>query len=256
VREEKPATNVSEIRKHERVIAKVVKEVPSVTPRQKKQIKEHINSTIKKEYGARQESLTIKHIEKVKEKPVTDNNKYFYSRHLGQSESGSSQPTIWEPSKRNPTVIFAAGRQSCDVFLPSLTQTIRIDPATPYYIGGRVDGFVGGKLLEIKNRTRRIPPQVPFYDRLQFQSYLYILGIEEGVLMERLLAGKKEETKETVIHRDHQEWNTKLLPPLAHFCYELIDFLKKPDLHLEWFSKPDDKEIILKRVLKALPRYS
>jgi hypothetical protein len=53
-------------------------------------------------------------------------------------------------------------------------------------IGGRTDGFSNGKLVEIKNRVKKLMFPLPIYDVIQFQCYLHVLELEEGQLVQRL----------------------------------------------------------------------
>ena len=55
-----------------------------------------------------------------------------------------------------------------------------------YGVGGRIDGFSNGKLVEVKNRVRRIPDNLPRYDMIQIQTYLHILRLPQCVVMQRL----------------------------------------------------------------------
>jgi len=126
---------------------------------------------------------------------------------------------------------------------------IQLDASKNYFVGGRVDGFVDGRLIEIKNRTNRIGPEPPWMDVMQIQTYLYILGLDEGELIERLSQASQSNNKSTIIKRDHTEWNTYTLPSLAYFCHTLEGWLGKTDQHPEYFAKP---EIFLENLFKDL----
>eukprot|EP00941_MAST-03F_sp_MAST-3F-sp1_P002100 g2100.t1 len=56
----------------------------------------------------------------------------------------------------------------------------------PLIIGGRVDGFQNGKLVEIKNRVRRIPDKLPVYDLVQIHCYMSILELNSCEVVQRL----------------------------------------------------------------------
>lgn len=58
------------------------------------------------------------------------------------------------------------------------------------YVGGRCDGVVydedgAARIIEIKNRIRRLYNNVPEYERVQLMAYLYINNVERGELVER-----------------------------------------------------------------------
>jgi hypothetical protein len=59
------------------------------------------------------------------------------------------------------------------------------------YVGGKCDGIgrrpTDGKrvVLEIKNRVSRLFRSVPEYERIQIMCYLFVLGMDEALLLER-----------------------------------------------------------------------
>jgi len=60
--------------------------------------------------------------------------------------------------------------------------------AFPWYVGGKIDAIDSQRtlLIEIKNRVNRLFYRVPFYEQVQVQTYLHLLGIDRGVLVECL----------------------------------------------------------------------
>lgn len=58
----------------------------------------------------------------------------------------------------------------------------------PWFVGGKIDGVSedGRVLIEIKNRVNRLFHRVPFYEQVQVQTYLYLLDLERGLLVECL----------------------------------------------------------------------
>jgi hypothetical protein len=63
-----------------------------------------------------------------------------------------------------------------------------------WYVGGKIDAI--GKehptdpgynlLIEVKNRVNRLFRNIPFYEMVQVQTYLHLLNLEKGVLVECL----------------------------------------------------------------------
>jgi hypothetical protein len=58
----------------------------------------------------------------------------------------------------------------------------------PWYVGGKIDAINEDRtlLIEIKNRVNRLFNRVPFYEVIQVQTYLHLLGVEQGALVECL----------------------------------------------------------------------
>lgn len=56
----------------------------------------------------------------------------------------------------------------------------------PWFVGGKIDAINSARTLvvEIKNRVNRLFHRVPFYEVVQVQSYLDLLNIEHGCLVE------------------------------------------------------------------------
>lgn len=56
----------------------------------------------------------------------------------------------------------------------------------PWFVGGKIDAINSSRTLvvEIKNRINRLFHRVPFYEVVQVQSYLDLLDIEHGCLVE------------------------------------------------------------------------
>lgn len=58
----------------------------------------------------------------------------------------------------------------------------------PWFVGGKIDAIDRDRtlLIEIKNRVNRLFHRVPFYEQVQVQTYLELLGLHRGVLVECL----------------------------------------------------------------------
>lgn len=56
----------------------------------------------------------------------------------------------------------------------------------PWFVGGKIDAINSARTLvvEIKNRINRLFHRVPFYEVVQVQSYLDLLDVEQGCLVE------------------------------------------------------------------------
>ena len=57
-----------------------------------------------------------------------------------------------------------------------------------WYVGGKIDAIDTDRslLIEIKNRVNRLFYKVPFYEMVQVQTYLHLLDLDNGILVECL----------------------------------------------------------------------
>lgn len=58
----------------------------------------------------------------------------------------------------------------------------------PWFVGGKIDAIDEDRtlLIEIKNRVNRLFYRVPFYEQVQVQTYLHLLNLDKGILVECL----------------------------------------------------------------------
>ncbi|KAF1780636.1 EF-Hand 1, calcium-binding site [Phytophthora cactorum] len=91
--------------------------------------------------------------------------------------------------------------------------------------GGKIDGRADGKVIEVKNRLKRFMNPLPKYDIAQLQTYLYILDVQEGELVEHLHADKAQ-TKMTKVPWDDKMWNAEIEPYLVQFGSALTYLMK------------------------------
>lgn len=110
----------------------------------------------------------------------------------------------------------------------------------PWFIGGKIDAISedGTTLIEIKNRVNHLFHSVPFYENVQVQTYLQLLGLQKGMLVECLKSSRQHRMTPTMVHsggegrndvyinvieiaRDDYLWNHEIVPKLAGF----VDFL-------------------------------
>ncbi|KAG2765404.1 hypothetical protein PC129_g19128 [Phytophthora cactorum] len=92
-------------------------------------------------------------------------------------------------------------------------------------VGGKIDGRADGKVIEVKNRLKRFMNPLPKYDIAQLQTYLYILDVQEGELVEHLHADKAQ-TKMTKVPWDDEMWNAEIEPYLVRFGSALTYLMK------------------------------
>lgn len=173
-------------------------------------------SKVNKTFGANNEGSFIKDFEFKTNIQVKDNNQKFFKMELGVTSKNQY----------------------------------------PWYLGGRIDGFHNGRLIEIKNRVSRVFNVIPGYDNIQFQCYLQLLNLEHGDLLQRLKSDP-DNTNElaTTIHRDDQLFKTVVIPRLQNFCDFLEYFLSNPRFGVEYMTLPrKGQEQFLQDYLKLAPQ--
>jgi len=113
----------------------------------------------------------------------------------------------------------------------------------PWGIGGKIDGFRDGELIEIKNRKSHLYDPLPQYDVIQVQCYMQILDVNRATLIQCLATDQDAyQTRETVIHRDEDYWNKQLLPELNVMVRALSKFCNDTLLQDKFFETPDAKK--------------
>jgi hypothetical protein len=115
----------------------------------------------------------------------------------------------------------------------------------PWFIGGKIDAISSDRklLIEIKNRVNRLFKKPPPYEMVQVQTYLYLLGIDDGLLVECMRTHASGKTEEEVnvmpVARNRSMWTTDIFPKLRGF----VDFI----VHLMYDQDIQDKFLKSKR---------
>jgi uracil-DNA glycosylase len=110
-------------------------------------------------------------------------------------------------------------------------------------IGGRIDGFRDGVLIEIKNRKSRIFNPLPVYDYIQIQTYMQLLNVRNATVIQCLTTeDNKVESKELNFTRDDKFWDANILHELKIFVYSLANFVQDSLLQDKFFQTPDTKK--------------
>ena len=104
---------------------------------------------IQKDFGSRHEQTTISSYEKQTKKTVQENNAKFYKREVGRTVTSNGRTVL---------------------------------------VGGRTDGVVEDKVIEVKNRIKRLPENIPDYDIAQLNVYLFLAEKQRGEMVETLRA--------------------------------------------------------------------
>lgn len=113
----------------------------------------------------------------------------------------------------------------------------------PWYIGGKIDGISenGKTVIEIKNRINRLfMRQTPIYEKIQVQTYLDLLDVPNGLLIECFTTEQGSVTSNIVpMARDASMWNEDIVPKLKLFITFILKLIEDPKLQ--------DKFLISKR---------
>jgi hypothetical protein len=103
----------------------------------------------------------------------------------------------------------------------------------PWYIGGKIDALSddGTLLIEIKNRVNRLFGKAPEYEKVQVQTYLHLLNINHGVLVECFKASNGGvQTNVIPIARDKRYWLDTVVPRLTRFVTFVLTLIHNTDL--------------------------
>lgn len=81
------------------------------------------------------------------------------------------------------------------------------------FLGGKCDGMVDNTLIEIKTRMYKLFKEIREYEKIQIYSYLYILGVQKGKLIEKY----KNEIMEHDITFDMDDFNKIIKEEIPSF---------------------------------------
>lgn len=103
----------------------------------------------------------------------------------------------------------------------------------PWFVGGKIDALSddGHLLIEIKNRVNRLFYRAPAYEAVQVQTYLELLDVSQGALVECFKGDHGGvQTNVIPIARDKAFWKHEVVPKLKRFVTFLVRLLRDPAL--------------------------
>jgi len=130
-----------------------------------------------------------------------------YTNHGIRSEDKTSDALEGVFKKDNAFHMFHV----CDIENYDFTIVGKIDRIQEMPDGSKV-------LIEIKNRTKRLFNKIPEYEYVQVQTYLQMLNLERGRLVEQY----NDTIASHDVVRDDEYWKSVLVA-LESFCRELIE---------------------------------
>lgn len=101
----------------------------------------------------------------------------------------------------------------------------------PWYVGGKIDALSddGELVIEIKNRVNRLFYRAPAWEALQVQTYLELLDVGQGALVECFKSDSGSvQTNVVPIARDRGLWKDDVVPKLRKFVAFLLKLLRDP----------------------------
>ncbi len=101
----------------------------------------------------------------------------------------------------------------------------------PWFVGGKIDAISDDRALviEIKNRVNRLFYRAPAYEAVQLQTYLELLDVGQGALVECLKGdGGAVQTNVIPLARDKAFWRHEVVPKLQRFVAFLSRLLRDP----------------------------
>jgi hypothetical protein len=204
----KESASVSDVRAAEReLVAEVQRMAPDLPKPVQQRIAQEVQRSVRTSYGTAQEMPTIQVIERQDKVQVKENNSRFYKRKV----EGVLSPHSMKPVS----------------------------------VGGRVDGFKDGSLVEIKNRVRRLYDPLPLYDVVQFQCYLYVLDLPHGELIQRIKYSKEcdDSARSTIqIERDEAFWTEEVVPRICSFVSALDTVSSDQDAAMNYLALADERD--------------
>lgn len=143
----------------------------------------------------------------------------------------------------------------------------------PWFVGGKIDAITTDRstVIEIKSRVNRLFHRVPFYETVQVQTYLELLGVEQGALVECLSAAaaaaaataaaaadadEGPQVNMVCFTRDRDLWTREIVPKLQGFVDFLESLLGDRALQDRYLQSPKRNLLVLDAISLARRRGS
>lgn len=180
-----------------------------------KKVEKKLKENIKAKVKAKAPKASKKDVTGVADRAVSEIYKAYGTQNEGAAIKTYEKQTGTKVRETNSTMYR---RELCAV------------DGVKFFVGGRIDGFSGERVVEIKNRMYAFKQSVPIYDLVQLQTYLHVLDRAEGELVERMRSGgpSGEATRRTVVKRDEAFWTNRIMPPLVSFANLFCYFVGEP----------------------------
>lgn len=183
--------DTKELQKKQKEVVNDLKKDTSLSADDKETLKKLMTSMSNRRFGTRKESSSINEYEKLTNKTVQRIGKFF--------------------NKKVDT------EKNCS--------TYNLLPNIEWIFRGKIDGLTtDNELVEVKNRVNRFFKTIKNYEKVQIQTYLYLLDLENGFLVESLAKKKGEAPLINVVPTtfDKEFWEKTVLER----TYKFIDFFQ------------------------------
>ena len=181
--------------------------------------------------------------------------------------AGASRKLVDDVLKRNLYTTYGNAREHemLEYIRDTLGIQCRADPAfykermgevegVPWFVGGKIDAINEDRTLvvEIKNRVNRLFYRVPFYETVQVQSYLQLLDVDRGALVECLKTHGETHVNVIPVQRDRQMWARDVVPKLRAFVGFLLRILRDERLQDKFLQSPRRSVLVLAHMNAAV----
>jgi len=118
------------------------------------------------------------------------------------------------------------------------------------WVGGKIDAITEDRslVIEIKNRIRRLFYKVPFYEIVQLQTYLHLLDISRGAIVECLTTAGDSLINIVPVRRDKELWNETIVPKMKAFVHVFLDLLQDNTFQDAYLTSPKKAFMIQSRI--------
>lgn len=123
-----------------------------------------------------------------------------------------------------------------------------------FYVGGKIDGKTidadgNIKIVEVKNRVNRLFKRLYEYEKVQVQTYLYVLDVPTADLVECLTQQNQKSYNIINVKQDLDYYNQQVLPKLLSYCRYFISFLNSPDSDYLALQTEEEKNNYIRGIL-------
>lgn len=122
------------------------------------------------------------------------------------------------------------------------------------WVGGKIDAITEDRslVIEIKNRIRRLFYKIPFYEIIQLQTYLQLLDVSRGAVVECLTTTGESMINIVPVRRDRGLWSDMMVPKMKAYTRVLTDLLTNIDFQDAFLLSPKKAAMIQTRMNAAM----
>lgn len=124
----------------------------------------------------------------------------------------------------------------------------------PLWVGGKIDAITEDRslVIEIKNRIRRLFYKVPFYEIIQVQTYLFLVDVSRGAVVECLTVNGDSQINIVAVRRDRELWETMIVPKMKAFAQVFLHLLEDTSFQDAYLLSTKKATLIQSRIDQSL----